>query len=81
MSILLYSMPGCYPCDRVKTTLINAKLPFKVTEAGSIVGIQHYPTLCLLDDNGHEVARLVGPNNITEEKIRKLSHKYNITID
>ena len=81
MSLLLYTTKSCYPCDRAKKTLINSKLAFKITSAGATEDILYYPTLCLLDESGNEVARLVGPNFISLDNIVNLADKHNIVLD
>lgn len=81
MSLLLYTTRSCYPCDRAKKTLINSKLPFKITSAGATEDILFYPTLCLLDASDREVGRLIGPEEITVDNIRNLANKHNIILD
>ena len=78
MSLLLHTTQGCYPCDRAKKTLINGGFAFTTT---NVTNVDYYPTLSLLDKQGDEVARLVGPNFISEENIVNLADKHNIILD
>jgi hypothetical protein len=80
MSLILYSVPGCYPCDKVKKLLINAKLPFTIAKTSLKDTIKHYPTLCIETNTGLQVAALAGPSKITVENILEILNKYNIAL-
>lgn len=81
MSLVLYTLRGCYPCDRAKTQLINSKLKFTCICMDDPPGITMFPTLCILNDKEEEVARLLGPHNINKENVDEILKKHNITLD
>jgi len=69
MKILKFSADWCRPCKKLTETLDQMVLPYVIEsmdidkEPGlaSIYAVRSVPTMILLDDEGKELSRLVGP--------------------
>ena len=69
MKILKFSADWCRPCKKLTETLDQMVLPYVIEsmdidkEPGlaSIYAVRSVPTMILLDDEGRELSRLVGP--------------------
>jgi thioredoxin 1 len=69
MKVLKFSADWCRPCKKLAETLDQMVLPYVVesididsdTKKAMDYNVRSVPTMVLVDDEGAEVSRLVGP--------------------
>ena len=69
MKILKFSADWCHPCKKLTETLDQMVLPYVVDSKdidaypglASDYSVRSVPTMILVDDEGKELSRLVGP--------------------
>lgn len=78
MKFLLFSLPGCYPCERANKVLRDhfSHIPISNKHYKGVIGrwygIQTSPTLVIVTDEGDLVGKLVGAHAITKIEVQGL---------
>lgn len=68
MKILFFASDSCYPCERAQTELFRSGLSYERITRPDPRFVEYFvigtPVVVFLNEDGDEVARLIGAHNI-----------------